>query len=93
MGAEIKDIPKALATYLKIKVADGALITHVRVGGPAFDAGLFPGDIIVGANHQEVHNAKDLAHAIQSLKASDTAVLYVMRGPKEKLYVPVKLRA
>ena len=93
MGAEIKDIPQALAHYLKIQVADGALITHVRVGGPAFDAGLFPGDIIMSANHEDVHNAKDLVHAIQSLHASDTAVLYVMRGPKEKIYVPVKMGA
>jgi len=90
MGAEVKDIPLPLARYLKIGVSDGALITHVRAGGPAFDAGLFPGDIIMGANHREIHSAKDFARSLNSLGAQDTAVLFIMRGPKEKIYVPVK---
>jgi S1-C subfamily serine protease len=49
------------------------------------------GDLIVAINGERVEDAQDLAHAMNNLKAGDTATVTVWRG-KKKVDVKVALQ-
>jgi serine protease Do len=90
LGLVVQDIPPEIAQLLEKSLSSGALVTGVKAGSPAFEAGLGIGDIILNANQHEIQNAKDFSEAMKGLKDSDLTVLYVQRGPDEKVFVPVK---
>jgi S1-C subfamily serine protease len=50
------------------------------------------GDIILSANQSNVHSAKEFQELMREYQKSDVTVLYVQRGPDEKLFVPVKAK-
>jgi serine protease Do len=89
-GLVVQDIPPEISQLFEPKMITGALITGVRAGSPAFDAGISIGDIILRANQVEIRNARDFNHALRELKKSDVAVLYIQRGPEEKVFIPMK---
>ncbi|MGZ3688201.1 MAG: PDZ domain-containing protein, partial [Bdellovibrionota bacterium] len=92
IGVGVEDIPPELLKMFHNEVPNGgALVTSVRPGSPAFDAGLAPGDVVLRANNTEVHNAHDFLQIARAIKDKDVAVLYVQKGPDERVYVPVKI--
>ncbi|OFZ18342.1 MAG: hypothetical protein A2X94_12370 [Bdellovibrionales bacterium GWB1_55_8] len=90
LGIAVEDIPAEIAEFLGSVADEGALVVGIRMGSAAFDAGLAPGDIILKANDTEISKAADLAKATGKLKAGQAAILYVQRGPKEKVFIPLK---
>lgn len=90
-GLAVEDVPQDISHFLHLPSRQGTLVVGVNPGSPAFDAGIGPGDIILSANRVEVHGAHDFTRLTKSIKDQDVAVLYVQRGPTERLYVPVKL--
>ncbi len=90
LGITVQDIPPEFSILLGLKDLTGAFVTGVKMGSPAFYAGISTGDIILGANKTEIRNAKELIHALKRTQQTDMAVLYVQRGPDEKVYIPVK---
>jgi serine protease Do len=90
-GLSVQDIPVEFSQIFGLRPDAGALITDVKAGSPAFDAGLTAGDIILSANKTEVKNAQDFMGFMSHVKSkNDLAVLYVQRGPEEKIFVPLK---
>ncbi len=98
-GMTIQDLPPELKEMLgsKGKNAEGALIVNVQPGSHAFDSGLAPGDIILRANQEEIDSAASFTRfARKKIKSEkkdddkDPVVLYIQRGPDERLFVPVK---
>ncbi len=94
-----------LADELGLPADYGLLIMRVVPDGAADRAGLrggnqrvylgnmpimIGGDLIVSINGEKVEDAQDLAHAMNNLKAGDTATVTVWRG-KKKLDVKVLL--
>lgn len=80
---------------------DGALITRspapdgtppITPGGPADDAGLEPGDVIVAIDGKPVGGSRELIVAIRSKSPRDRVVLTIRRGNSEKK-IPVTLGA
>jgi putative serine protease PepD len=70
--------------YLGVQVADaenngGARIVEVVQGGPADDAGVQQGDVVVGADGQDVQNGDDLRSAVNAKKPGDELELEVRR--------------
>jgi serine protease Do len=90
LGLAVEDVPPEFSSLFGIPVETGALIAAVKTGSPAFLAGLGAGDIILNANKQTVRNAKDFIKFFKHNKDKSLHVLYIQRGPDEKIFVPVK---
>ena len=70
--------------YLGVQVADaedngGARIVEAVQGGPADDAGIQQGDVVVSAGGQDVQNGDDLRSAVNAKKPGDELELEVRR--------------
>jgi serine protease Do len=91
LGLAVEDVPTEISRFLNLPSRKGTLVVGVNPGSPAFDAGIGPGDIILSANKADVHGAREFNKMAQDLKKQDMAVLYVQRGPTERIFVPVKL--
>lgn len=89
MGISVEDIPPEFTALFGIPSHEGAIISEIKAGSPAFDAGLMPGDVILSANKNRIHNAKEFHEAVKNIPNADVAILYVQRGQEEKLFVPV----
>jgi len=90
-GIAVQDIPLEISRLLNIPSPGGALITSIKAGSPAFDAGLIPGDVILAANQQGIENSKDFTDTIKKSKSSEITLLYIQRGPDEKVFVPINM--
>ena len=63
---------------------EGALINGVTDGGPAAEAGIQGGDLIVEIAGSKVANIYDYSHALDGLKVGEPINLVVMRGGERK---------
>jgi putative serine protease PepD len=69
--------------YLGVQLTDaagGARIVEVRPGGPAEDAGLRNGDLVVRAGGEQVANGDDLRAAVNAREPGDELELQIRRG-------------
>src|SRR5213594_2484084 len=60
LGVSIQDITSDLSTALKLGKTNGALVGDVDPNGPAAQAGLQSGDVIVQANGRPVDDSREL---------------------------------
>jgi len=79
LGVILDDIDDEMANYLKVK-RDGVLVRAVVRGGPAFEAGLRPGDVIVSADGQKAYSRSDLRLQFSRKRPGDTIKLEIRRG-------------
>jgi serine protease Do len=92
IGVTVEDVPMEISKFLHIPAKKGTLVISVNPGSPAFDAGIGPGDIILSADRTDVHGAREFGKITREMGDKDIAVLYVQRGPMERVYVPIKLK-
>jgi serine protease Do len=88
LGLTVDDVPAEISHFLGMPQSAGALVINVSPGSPAFDSGLMPGDIILKAGQAEVHGAKQFKKLARQ-QSKELTVLYVQRGPEERIFVPV----
>jgi S1-C subfamily serine protease len=82
-AAEGKDKPW-LGLVLESSDEPGAVIDLVHPLGPAKDAGLRPGDVILKIDGQKVKSAEDALEKIESLQPKTTVNLVISRKGKEQ---------
>lgn len=68
----------------------GAEVQEVTADGPADDAGVKKGDLIIAVNGQDISSSSSLVGTVRTLKAGDTATLTVIRDGKQ-IDIDVKL--
>src|SRR5690606_8379835 len=84
LGVVIQDVTPELAEALELSVDDGALVASVVEDGPADEAGLRPGDVIVSLDGAPIERAQDLTRRVSRM-APDTMVrLGIRRGAEER---------
>ena len=84
LGVHIDDVTPERAAALKLKNANGVLITDLDRDGPAYQAGLKENDVIVGFNGTKINNSSELADVIQATPAGKTVDLAIIRGGEAK---------
>lgn len=84
LGVNITDLDFDSAEAFGLDHTDGALITEVRPNGPAMDAGLRFGDIILEVGEKKIHSNRELIDHVSSLQPGETVTVEVFRGGETK---------
>jgi S1-C subfamily serine protease len=88
LGVYLSDLTHETAKRFGSSVETGALIERVEPGGPADQAGIRRGDIVIAAGKEKVQSSGDLISALRNYQPGDTVELTVLRnGQKEGLQV------
>ncbi|MGZ8243606.1 DegQ family serine endoprotease, partial [Methylomagnum sp.] len=86
LGVGVQDLNQALAESFGLSKPEGALVDMVPSDGPAAQAGLRAGDVIVGLNGEPVRDSKELPPKVAELKPGSEAKLSVWRDGKEQAF-------
>jgi serine protease Do len=78
----IEKLTSELAEEVGVATTEGALVSRMRRSTPAFDAGIRPGDVIVGFNGQRVDDPSQFFRFIADAKIGSTARIKLLRGGK-----------
>ncbi len=88
LGLTVQDITPDMRQQLGISAKGGVVITDVQ--GPAAQAGLQPGDVILRVGNRPVNNVAEFRRDTASVKRGDTVLLLVSRnGSNLFIAVPV----
>jgi serine protease Do len=88
LGVYLSDLTPETARSFGSSVETGALVEKVASGGPADQAGIRRGDIVIAVGNDEVQSSGDLISALRNYQPGDTVQLTVLRdGQKEELQV------
>jgi S1-C subfamily serine protease len=90
LGVEVADVDPTLAAQDNLSVDHGALIQGLVSNGPAAQAGLQVGDVIVQVGSQAVNDTASLGDALATYNPGQTVPVTVYRG-SQQLTVNVKL--
>ncbi len=82
LGVGIADLEYDDAQAFGLDSTDGALITSVRPGGPAEEAGLRHGDIILRVEGRDIVNNRDLIDHVSSMPPGEKVALRIFRNGK-----------
>lgn len=86
LGLKVSTLDSAMAAALGAPGRTGLIIDEVVTDGPAYRAGLCPGDAIFAVAGQPVEVARDLAMALVDSRAGERIELTVLRdGSEQKL--------
>jgi len=80
MGVSIQEVNQSLADSFGLKKPAGALVNSVEKGGPAAQAGLEPGDVILAIDGKEIASAGELPAVVAGMAVGQTANLQVWRN-------------
>jgi len=86
-GLRVQDLTKDLAEQLGLGESRGVVVSAVDPGGPAANAGIRRGDVIIEVDRQEVDDAAALEKVLAD--ADDRALMLIRRG-ENQLYMTVK---
>jgi serine protease Do len=84
-GMRVQNLTPDLAEQLGLESTDGVVVSGVD--GPAREAGVRRGDVIVEVDREEV---KDVAQLEQRLAKADEKALLLIRRGDTQIYVPIK---
>ena len=80
IGVEPNELSPELADTFGVKADSGVIITGVLQAGPAAQAGMRPGDVIVQVGDKPIRNVSELLTAVAALKPGEAAKFDVRRG-------------
>ena len=79
IGVEPNDLSPELAETFDVKTQTGVIITGVLQNGPAAQAGIRPGDVIVSIADKPIGNVTQLLSVVASLKPGTAAAFTIER--------------
>jgi serine protease Do len=88
LGIAVEPLTPDLASQLGMKPgSSGVVITNIDPSGPAANAGLQAGDVILQINRQPIHSASDIAPALA--KAGGRPSLLLVNHGGQNFFVPL----
>ena len=88
IGVEPNELSPELAQTFGVRATEGVIITGVLQGGPAAQAGVRPGDVILKVDGKATNTVPQLLTAVAALKPGTPARFELQRGD-ERLEVSV----
>ncbi len=83
LGIAGNDITPELARAYALQSQKGVLISGVLENGPAYRAGLRPGDIITRIDGNELYSAFEILNLVATMQPGTKATIHAMRGSSE----------
>ncbi len=84
LGVMIQKITTELKEKLQLKDEKGALVADVTRDGPAENAGIKRGDVIISFDGKEIKEMSELPFIVASTRVNKTVLVEVMRRGKKK---------
>ena len=84
LGVMIQKITPDLKEKLGLKDEKGALVADVTAGGPAEQAGIKRGDVIVSFDGEEIKEMHDLPYIVASTPVGEKVTVEIIRKGKKK---------
>lgn len=91
LGMRTRPMTEGLVVRYNLPYIQGLLITEINRSGPAFDAGLMPGDIILQIGENRVVNNLHGSALLRQYKAGENVDIMLLRGG-ERYETTVALR-
>jgi len=88
IGVEPNPLTPELAETFGLPATEGVVITGVLQGGPAFSAGIRPGDLLLQVGDQPVKTVDQLLSRVSELKPGQRASVVVLRR-KDRLTLTI----
>lgn len=82
IGVQITPVSEEVGKALGLGDARGALVSNVEAGGPAEDAGVRSGDVILSFNGTDIKHMTDLPRLVGGTKPGTNATMEVWRKGK-----------
>ena len=86
LGVMIQDVTPEISEALGIDRREGGLISEVKEGSPAAEAGVRRGDVVVSVNGEKIADAAALARKLALLEPGVPTEFVVLRDGGEKTY-------
>ena len=86
VGLYVMDVTERLAEKLEIDAEDGVAVVKVVEDGPADDAGIEAGDVIVSIADSDVSTVSEVRNAVGGASVGDTLAFAVERDGSESTY-------
>ena len=80
LGATVQNVTREIAEKLSIPPGKGVIVTEVKSGSFADDAGLSRGDVVLEINKQPINSEDDFRRVQQGLKSGQDVVFLVRQG-------------
>lgn len=91
IGVYVQKMNAAQARQLGISETQGALVTKIRSGGAAEEAGLEVGDVILTVNKATVTSPSEMQEVISKYRPGDRiTVSYIRKKKEEKLLITLR---
>ena len=84
LGFDGRAVTADLALALNMPRPVGVIVEHVIKGGPAGDAGLMPGDVVMAVNGHDVEDAQALRFRLATRRIGETVDLTILRKSKQR---------
>jgi serine protease Do len=76
----LRDLTPDIVRQFGLSVESGAIFAEVVPGGPADEAGLRPGDVIIALGSTQIEDSGDLLAALRDYRPGDDVPLTIIRG-------------
>ncbi len=90
LGVSFLSLNKSIKEWNELKVDEGAFVSEVIVAGPAFTAGIKPGDIITAIDHKKITQYNELDSMLLKYQAGNQILVSLLRD-NQVLDLPVIL--
>jgi serine protease Do len=88
-GMKVQELTPELTEYFKLEDTQGVVVVEVDQAGPAADAGIQRGDLVMEVNQKPIRSIDDYRSAVAIKKAGEPSLFWVKRG-ESTLYFAIR---